>query len=458
MKPPARLTLTGALTPAQALTYLYLPFEVPEGIGQIDVQYSCSDAIAADPGLSGGSTIDIGIFDAGGIGFASGGFRGWSGSARRVFSIGRDSATPGYMPGPIPAGTWHICLGAYKVAAQGCAYRVDIDLIPAAAANQAAFPPRLALDDGKRAVLRADGWYSGELHCHTVNSDGDSTAAEIVALAEAADFDFLAVTDHNTLTQQVDLTRLTTPLLLIPGLEVTTYFGHWNVWGGSTWIDFRVQQPADLERSLAFARAQGCLISCNHPRPYGPDWAFPEVGGFTCVEVWNGPWELLNSASLAFWEVRLKRGERLVAVGGSDHHFSHRPHIARLGFPTLRVYVAPDRAPTARDILDAIRAGHCIITEAPDGPGITLNAGGSMMGDHLLRPADDQIALDLAVTGGAGGTLQLVGSDGILTEADITQDDQRLHLALKLGGSLYVRAQLTDSGQMRTLTNPLYFG
>ncbi|MBK8026973.1 MAG: PHP domain-containing protein [Chloroflexi bacterium] len=458
MTDPIHLVLSGALTPDQTLTYIHLPFEVPEGIDRIEVAYSYDAAIGSDPLLSGGNTIDIGIFDPRGVEFLNAGYRGWSGSARSEFTVGRETATPGYLPGPIFAGAWHICLGAYKVAPNGCRYQADIRLYPAADQRSVEFPKRLTLDDSKSAPPHDDGWYFGEIHCHTINSDGDSTVAEIVALAESLGLDFLAIMDHNNLTHQVDLARIESPLVLIPGYEVTTYYGHWNIWGDGDWVDFRVQAPSDLERAIAYAREDGYLVSCNHPRPFGPDWAFAEVGGFACVEVWNGPWALLNTACLEFWETRLRRGERLTAVGGSDHHFSHRPHEAKLGHPTLAVYVTPGQPATARRLLDAMRLGHCFVTESPAGPRLTLSSGDAMMGDSLTASDDDRLTVEVGVSGGAGSRVEIVGESGILNESEIAQNDVQLSLSLTLGGSRYVRAQIVDrgNGQVRALTNPLY--
>ncbi|MBK8034393.1 MAG: PHP domain-containing protein [Chloroflexi bacterium] len=453
------LIINGRLTPDQTLTYVHVPFTVPEDIERIDVAYSYDAAISSDPLVSGGNTIDIGIFDPRGVDFLKAGYRGWSGSARRKFSVGRTTATPGYMPGTIFAGTWNICLGAYKVAPQGCNYQLDIRLIPAIEGADPGLPARLPLDDSKTLPIKPDGWYFGELHCHTINSDGDSTSAEIVALAEALGLDFLAIMDHNNLTHQVDLNGLQsqTRLLLIPGYEVTTYYGHWNIWGDGAWVDFRVQQPADLDRAIAFAREQGYLVSCNHPRPFGPDWAFPQVTGYDCVEVWNGPWELLNPLCLAFWEAHLQRGERLVAVGGSDHHFSHQAHEHQLGTPTVAVYIAPDQRPTARRLRDALRAGHCFITERPTGPRLTLRSGAAIMGDSL--PLTERLVLEIDVQHGAGTTLQILGTHGEIRTLAIEQDSVQLALDIALAGSSYIRAQLSDpaSGHLRALTNPLYF-
>ena len=95
---------------------------------------------------------------------------------------------------------------------------------------------------------------------------------------------------------------------------MTTYKGHWNVWGDRGWVDFRTLTPELMAEAIRVARARGYLTSCNHPRPYGPPWEFAEVTGSHCLEVWNGPWAVFNSVSLAYYERRLNAGERLVAV------------------------------------------------------------------------------------------------------------------------------------------------
>lgn len=449
------LVLEGLIRPDQQLTYVHVPFEVPPGIGRIEVSYTYDSAISADPTVTGGNTVDIGIFDARGIGFCSPGYRGWSGSARRSFTIGVDAATPGYLPGPIMPGTWHICLGAYKVAPQGCQYRVDVLLFPSETAAQAQPPTLLRLSDTPSPRVHADGWYKGELHNHTVHSDGDSTPEEIVRLAESLGLDFLAITDHNNQSQGIELATMDTRLMLIPGYEVTTYFGHWNIWGDGGWIDFRVQSADDMARSIAEATAQGYLVSCNHPRPHGPEWTFTQVDGYRCVEIWNGPWELLNTVSLGFWEDRLNAGQRLVAVGGSDNHFTKRRHMAHLGTPTTYLY-CPE-APSPARLVQALRAGHAFLTESPDGPRLELASGAAMMGDVVPRPGDGSLPLQIRARGGAGAHLQIVG-EGIFHETEVAADDFQIELAVDAAGARWVRAQLADPAttHIRAITNPIY--
>jgi putative transposase len=99
---------------------------MPSHVRRIEVSYEYSAEIGSDPHLTGGNTLDIGIFDQRGAVFPGAGFRGWTGSARHSFFIGHDDATPGFLPGPLESGLWYITLGLYKNAADGCNYKITL--------------------------------------------------------------------------------------------------------------------------------------------------------------------------------------------------------------------------------------------------------------------------------------------------------------------------------------------
>jgi hypothetical protein len=452
------LTLTGTAGPHQSQSYTHLPFEVPPNTGRIEVSYSYTDEVGSDPTLTDGNTVDIGIFDPRGIHFLTEGFRGWSGSARHSFYLSQSDATPGYMPGVIQPGTWHICLGLYKIAEQGCQFTVEITLTPLEAGQiaQTALPTLLPMRDTVGGNLRADHWYCGDIHNHSYNSDGDSDPLEIIRHAEDIGLDFFAMTDHNVLTHQIALNTVKTSLVLIPGCEVTTYKGHWNVWGDHGWIDFRVTEEGHMRAAADEATRRGYFRSLNHPKPYGPEWAYPAVDDYDSIEVWNGPWPFFNDDSLAFWEERLKEGRRIPAVGGSDAHFYQRDHHAKLGQPLLWVYTQDPL--TAFSVLEAIRRGHVMISESPEGPRVFITSGDAMMGDSLPRPAG-KLTLNVTVERGAGDVLQVITSDGLI-EQPITETVQKFTFEVEADHTPYVRAQVADKSQtafiVRALTNPIY--
>jgi hypothetical protein len=461
------LTLTGRAEPRQTRTYGYLPFDVPPGTTRIDVHYTYTDKVGSEPWLTHGNTVDLGLIDERGIGFGEMGLRGWSGSARDAVFVALDQATPGYLSGPIWPGVWHVHLGFYKIAPQGCDYTVTVTLTagedrPTATMEYLPLTGQIA-----SAPIRPDGWYRGELHCHTVHSDGDSTVAAVIAAAQAAGLDFLAITDHNDVSHLSAMLAyqrdVRPPLTLIPGCEMTTYCGHWNAWGLTDWVEFRIETAEDMRRAIAEAKQRGALTSCNHPRPHGPEWAFPTVTDFDCLEVWNGPWALQNDAALAYWESLLRAGRRVPIVGGSDMHHLRGTfsQYVKLGTPTTWVY-SPD-GPEAVHLLAAMRRGAACVSESPDGPRVEISADGAAMGE--VAPARISTRVQSRVRNGIGGVMVLYTAAGELYREAIHAADQTFLLDMDSTAAGYVRAEVHAAepggdGQpiRRAISNPVYFG
>jgi PHP domain-containing protein len=443
---PPDVVLKGRFTEADRERYSLVPFEVPAGHRQMHVRYSYTDRIDADQFLSGGNTLDIGIFDSRGTETGSVGFRGWSGSDQLEFVIGEEWATPPYTAGLILQGTWNVLLGPYKVGPRGCDWSVEVrfdrgvatferDLVRRGEPSSPSLPPA------------RPGWLRGDLHCHTRYSDGDSWPSELLHAATEAGLEFLGVTDHNTVAHLAEYGPggHGRPIV-IPGVEVTTYGGHWNAWGTHRWWEFRTPEAPAVEEAMQEAAAAGAFVSVNHPKPYGPAWLFETVRSMHAVEVWNGPWSRFNSAAVEFWEQRIRLGQRLVAVGGSDTHVvrRHNPdplHTQALGMPTTWVEAGAGADSTA--IIDAMRAGRTFVSAGPAGPQLYLEPKGR--------------GVEVSVCGGAGRTLSVLGDRGALAAAAVESDDWSTTVTVPRDAT-YVRAQLaTASGEIEALTSALWW-
>lgn len=424
-----RRVLEGVLRPDAAEPVARLPFEVPTGCTRITLRYR------HDPG----HVLDLGLFDPAASDFPStGGFRGWSGGARREASIGRRDATPGYLPGPLPAGRWHVLLGRALVGAAGCAYRVEIDLevggvdTPADGAAADATLGVSAAPEISAASADADRpeaapidapWYPGDLQSHTHHSDAQGSVDELMAAARARGLRFLAVTDHNTTSHHADLRRHAHgPVLPIPGMEVTTYRGHANVWGATGWVDFRIASDDDVPRMVRRAHALGGLVSVNHPKRQpgciGCDWTYPVPDAADALEAWQGPWWLRNWESLSRYDALLAAGRRLTLVGGSDRHQpagpERDPEALRVGSPTTWLQLARLGVP---DVLQALRDGRVAVSEAPAGPRLDARSGAVPMGGRLPDAAEHRVTA--TVRGAPGERLRWVGAHGLLREVPI---------------------------------------
>ena len=439
------IVLEGSFDASARMRYVLVPFELAAGVRQIEIRYSYSDRIDSDPLVGGGNTLDIGLFDPRGTETGSVGFRGWSGSHKDAFVVGEDWATPPYAPGPMPAGTWNVLLGPYKVGPRGCDYRVEIRIDPG-------LPPfeRDLVRTGlpRRPVLppARPGWLRGDLHCHTRYSDGDSWPSEMLHAAVEAGLEFLGVTDHNNVAHHAEYGPGGGPLpIVVPGVEVTTYGGHWNAWGTASWWEFREPNGPAVERAMRAAADAGAFVSVNHPKPYGPAWEYDTVGAAHAIEVWNGPWTGLNSMALARWEACLRAGQRLAAVGGSDTHVlrsvdADARHSAALGLPTT--WVDAGARPDAAAILQALHAGRTFVSASPAGPQL-----------YLERVRD---GLDVEVRGGRGSALLVIGDRGVIDSRPVESDEASMAVSLR-DRTTYVRAQLVDArGDVMALTSPIW--
>ncbi len=461
--PTQTLIFEGSFQPEQEKTFAYVPFEMPGDATRVQIHLDYTNRIHSNPLLSGGNTLDLGVFDSRGIDFLTAGFRGWSGSERLSVFVSETEATPGYLAGPLLPGRWNVYLGLYKIAPEGCSFRVTVEIETggkAAPVSPIPVPTGALPSSTPRAAFAP--WVRGEMHCHTWHSDGDRSAADVVALARARGLDFLAVTDHNTIASQRELAGLVDPgLVLIRGVEATTFKGHFNVWGIGDWVDFRVQTPAQMTSALGFAHERGALTSCNHPKPYGPAWDYPEVSNYDCIEVWNGPWTLLNEMALEFWKEQLAAGRRIPAVGGSDwHRQSELEEVPPRAPGTPTVWVYPEGEPSAASILRAIRQGHVSLSSEPEGAFLDLRLGaadGVLCGDPIARPSDARLAVRVLCRRGKGYVLQLLDQTGVLFSQTLSEQEAVVTAELSVPASLYVRAELrTVEEELKAMTNPIY--
>ena len=325
-------------------------------------------------------------------------------------------------------------LGRALVAPAGCGYRVEVEVEVGGAEPTATAAP-FARVDGPRAEHAGAGaaaaapapvdapWLPGDLQSHTHHSDARGSVAELLAAAAARGLRFLAVTDHNTISHYADLARHADgPVLPVPGMEVTTYRGHANVWGAAGWVDFRIVDEADVAAMVDRAHALGGLVSVNHPKPQpgciGCDWTYAIPAHVDALEAWQGPWWLRNWASLARYDRLLAAGRRLTLVGGSDRHQPAGPETdpdeLRVGSPTTWLQLARVSVP---HVLAALKAGRASVSEGPTGPRLEAYAG-TTAGDAIptgarLAAADGHPVRARAL-GAVGERLRWVGAHGVV--------------------------------------------
>lgn len=400
-----RISLRGEV-PAGSETHFFLPFEVPHGVAEIEVRHD---------DLSSENILDWGLDD-------PNGFRGWGGGKGDPAVVGRDAASPSYVPGPLPAGTWEVVVGKAKVREFPARYEVDVILRDAP--TLAAQPEREPYVDPPS--LESGGrWYAGDFHSHTIESDGTPTIDELIRFAEDRGLDFLLMSEHNTVSQlswYADAQR-ETGVLLLPGMEFTTYAGHANTIGTTEWLDHRVGvRGATIEAAIADTHAQGGLFSINHPLLnvgdlcIGCGWLWDvDPGTIDGVEVWGSIF-----TGVAFWEDLLARGSHAAAIAGSDDHRGGEGEGALytpLASPTTMVWA---EELSVAGILQGIREGRTVVKIAGmQAPMIETALAGERVGDTVHA---DRAVLQATVTGAEGSLLRIWRNGELLETIPIDSD------------------------------------
>jgi hypothetical protein len=430
--------------------YQYVPFEVSADAASITI--ACNYA-----GGDGGSVIDIGLFEPGPLTIGTPAFRGYSGGAQRTITVGRHTASPGYRSGPLPAGTWQLMLGMYRVAPAGV--DVEIAITEARGESAALAAPEAgthASQPAKRDRSDQPKWYSGALHLHTVHSDGTLTPAALADTAREAGYDFIAITDHNNTTHTRD--PIPSSPLHIVGEEVTTPGGHATVWGlpDGAWIDFRVapRDPGAADGVAALVNAAhraGALFSISHPVDNcdGCSWTHTIPDEVDAIEIWQNE-KAPRDAEIAVWDRLLREGRRITAVGVSDWH---RPPNA-IGVGAVRVLAG---SLTQRAILDGIRAGQVIVMRDARTmpPSIHARCGSAVagVGESLICAPADELECHVSMPDLSDGDAEFSWNAARMTTRAIGHGTTFTMPAA--AGYLRVRIRAAD-GSTVAIANPIY--
>ena len=459
--------------------YYYVPFEVGAFTDKVTVRYDYDRA-------NGTNALDLGLFDprfSPATGEVSG-FRGWSGGRRSEVFVAQKIATPGYLAGEIEPGTWRVILGLYRVAPVGVDVTLKIELetneiettkpVTATSLSQI---PKFGLVTAHQAQTKAVGsakeslvsrWVSGDLHMHTVHSDGDWTVAQLVNAALEAGLDFISITDHNTSSHHSEIDNLNIDRknpLVIRGEEITTYGGHANAWGlaKNSLIDFRVT-PGDqttMSRLINQTHQHGALISINHPFAVcaGCMWNYGiEAQGFDAIEVWNGSWDAADELSLGFWDRLLQQGRRITAIASSDSHRAENP----LGQAATHVRIKGGLSEGS--VLGSIHEGRVYLTSRPTRPIVTFEACAKnsrvpyAIGDVIRLSDTHTIHFKIAVASlSSPAAISLISDGKVVRTFQLSSNGIGQDVEVTVSHNTYFRIEVRDeSGAMLALSNPIY--
>ncbi len=496
------IEMIGEVTSADAKTYEILPFFVAAGTGRIEVAYGWSDNGALPSTPLTATTLDLGVWDHHGYRNPEG-FRGWSGSRqgrldqdRGPVFITAASADRGYRPGAIEPGVWSVELGIAAVGPSGASWTVQIECLADVVGESPAADPV----DPTHVADASPGWYHGDFHMHGYHSNPNAPDwGGFIEQARAADLDFLMVTEYVTgqhWAQLGPVQRANPDLLIWPGREIITYFGHANSFGETPdVIEYRHGfEDVTLGAVQQASVEAGALFGVNHPTTFEGalfenfcrgcafqleediDWSLVDT-----IEVQNGPAKVSGSevglpipleiqnpftlSALQLWDDVIAQGAFPTAVSGSDSKGVDAPEDReRKGYGSSATVVYA-QALSRPALASAIRAGHAYVKTlgAAGSPDVTLQIAtadgqSGIYGDSV---AADTATITTTVIGGSGQTLTYYRDGVIARVMPITSDPQvdtwdvsRSDSSGPLGTA--VRLQVASPGVITVIGNPVF--
>ena len=196
-------------------------------------------------------------------------------------------------------------------------------------------------------------YLKADTHIHTIASDGNITANDVILMALRKKIGLLAITDHNvypshTLTDHLEK-KLSGKCIVLLGVEVSTSIGHILIIG----IDdrdprlLRFDNPMEL---IKYAEEKNYNVTAPHPF----DYARKGIGKhlqrlkIRIIEGINGR----TPAILNYLTLKFSRRHSLLAIAGSDAHIPNE-----IG----RTYFLIEQAEDKEEAIDKIKRGRILL-------------------------------------------------------------------------------------------------
>ena len=292
-------------------------------------------------------------------------------------------------------------------------------------------------------------WWRGNLHVHTLNSDGAAPPDTVTKWYRENDYHFVVISDHNMLTPVGELNErygAAGEFLVLAGVEVSDRFErrpvHLNAIGVTSAVlpTGGATVPAVIDSNVVAIRSAGGLAQLNHPNGLLRAALTPaEVVAANhlthfevCCADYRGGGGVASTEEI--WDHVLTAGEQLYGTAADDAH-SFDPKDRQPGTAWVMV-----RAPelTRASLLDALGRGEFYATT------------GVNLADY--RAHDGEMQIELADTADYRYRTFFIGADG----AVLKRDDSFAPSYTLTSADRYVRARIERSDGATAWTQPLF--
>ncbi len=279
--------------------------------------------------------------------------------------------------------------------------------------------------------VQKNATYRGALHCHSTNSlDGHLSPYNVSKAYLDQGFNFVAITDHNTLTSYIPVKGI----LALPGEEVSTSLvfpphSYKNLSGHVVALNIKttIKPWSNPQTEIDTINSQGGIAFLAHPTENIPSLFFSNetlktLTNYSFIEITNND----AATAIKLYDKLLSDGKVVWAVGTDDSHTLTEVNLKG------SVIVNADRL-TIEDVMSSLRAGNFYVTTGRGDP---------------ATPGDARISsitvsgLTITVKVPEASTIQWITKDGVVakTTTGVLQDSYTVH-----GDEKYVRVMTTLS-------------
>ena len=297
-------------------------------------------------------------------------------------------------------------------------------------------------------------WYKGNTHAHTLRSDGDSTPEEVAKWYKENGYNFLFITDHETITPVDDLNRslgIAGEFAVFSAQEITDRTGgkpyHVNALGvSSVTMPNRATSPVqNVQLNIDAVRKIGGVPQVNHPN-FGWALAASEIAllkNVNLMEIFNGH-PLVNnlggggSPSVeSIWDAVLSSGKLIFGIASDDVHTVRKLGDSRSPTPGHGWVMVSAAELTQKAILEALDRGDFYAST----------------GVELESYSVDKTGITVAVRKERWSkyNIQFIGREGkILAESPESPAAYKFR-----GNEGYVRVKISESNGKNAWTQPV---
>lgn len=395
--------------------------------------------------------------------------------------LSEESASLGFIPGAINSGRWEVILSHHGIFSDSVSGSIEVEVVFEGEYNYGYPVPLGAIQLPKKAMQRDVisekyaklNFQPTELHAHTTHSDASQSLEELITQSEEMGIDWLAITDHNTISSAIEAQDRDDKLNIIPGIEFTTFFGHLLLHGPLEYLAINWSQfgRRDLHDFIQSLKDLPLAITIAHPfdngNPYctGCRWDFilSNLDGIHGIEVWNSPNPHQSQSNLKAydrWVELLGQGNELAATAGHDWH---RPLDA--DEMVARTYLLLSESANLTEVIKAIQLGRSFVSLRPKIQSWSINEIWQV-GDRISYKSvesDSFITLKLELDDiNVGDTLQVWNQSDLLIDLHLNNRNGKeghleLSIPVKVNNNHLIRLEIHDrDGDLICFTNPIY--